>query len=301
MVGDGRGRTTERGLYFAVVCLILLSATGCTTATYNAIVPETGMERIRNVSYGPRDRQKLDVYRPRDMASTRPVVIFVHGGSWNKGSKDKYYFVARSLVDGGYVAVLPNYRLIPTARYPAFVKDTARAVSWTFENIDQYGGRSSSIFIMGHSAGAYNAAMVAYDDRYLQKFGIDNSRLRGFIGLAGLYDFLPLTHDHLRKVFGHVDDKQQTQPVHFVDPEDPEALLFHGTNDIIVDPVNSDRMNRVLNRKGPGGIFHFKHSQNHVYLLLSIGPYFRTDYNNLKLIKNFITDHLPDQPPGASK
>lgn len=286
-------RSIQFIVFFALLSFVgaVLNA-GCTTTTYNAFLSEEGMQRVRDVRYGPGNRHRLDVYRPTYTAPGTPVVIFVHGGAWNTGNKDMYFFAARSLVDQGYVAVLPNYRLFPTVSYPAFVEDTARAVAWTLENIHKYSGDPGKVFLMGHSAGAYNAAMVAYKDSLLEKFNVDNSKLRGFIGLAGLYDFLPVNHKHVHKVFGSEKLSVRTQPVNFVDSDDPEALLLHGKNDVIVDPKNSYKMNSALKRNGVESKLKSMNSLNHVYLILSVGPYFRTDYSSLDVIDKYIEEQL---------
>lgn len=275
-------------LFLLLIGFFLLS--GCSTYTYNALLTEDNLDVTRDVDYGSRDRQRLDIYRPTNVKKPRPVVVFIHGGAWNSGDKQQYFFVARALVNQDYVVVIPNYRLLPEATFPDFVWDTARAVRWTMRNVDDYAGDSDSIYLMGHSAGAYNAAMVSYDDRYLRNVGNSNDSIKGFIGLAGLYDFQTSEDEHLRKVFREPPEKE-FRPVDVVDPEDPPALLFHGTRDQILDPKNSRQMAKTMQNRGPWVRYIEKEGLDHVDMLLTIGPYFHPDYDVLSRINQFIRNH----------
>jgi dipeptidyl aminopeptidase/acylaminoacyl peptidase len=100
---------------------------------------------------------------------------------------------------------------------------------------------------MGHSAGAYNAAMLALDERWL---GADRSAVRGLVGLAGPYDFLPLDIPVTIAAFGQERDLAQTQPISFASPGDPPALLLHGALDTTAYPRNSERLASLLRAAG---------------------------------------------------
>jgi acetyl esterase/lipase len=157
-------------------------------------------------------------------------VVFIHGGSWQTGSKSQYRFVGSALAEQGYLAVVPNYRLSPDVPFPVFVADAARAVAWTLRNIGQYGGDPRRVFVMGHSAGAHIAMLVALDRRYLAAAGASADDLRGAIGLSGPYDFA-IDSDLLRSVFGAAPEPRATQPVEYVRGDAPPLLLIHGTDD----------------------------------------------------------------------
>jgi acetyl esterase/lipase len=103
---------------------------------------------------------------------------------------------------------------------------------------------------MGHSAGAYNAAMLALDARYLESAQAERSRIRGWIGLAGPYDFLPLEGQITRAVFGYPNTSKETQPIQFASKDDPPALLVTGSADQTVDPGNSERLAMRLRKVG---------------------------------------------------
>jgi acetyl esterase/lipase len=191
-----------------------------------------GAVLAERVSYGPSDKQYLSVYTPKDpVAEPLPVIVFVHGGSWNKGDPENYGFIGRAFAPEGFVVVLAAYRLHPEAVYPAMIEDTAAAIAWTQANIAKHGGDPSRIIISGHSAGAYNVAMTALEARWLAEAGGSAEQIAGVVGLAGPYDFYPFDSDSTRASFGHVAQGEVTQPVTHVRDDAPPKLLVHGEAD----------------------------------------------------------------------
>ena len=203
----------------------------------------------RDVPYAKGARRMLDICRPRT-AVAAPVVVFFYGGGWRSGNKRLYRYVARALARRGYVAVLPDYRIYPEVRYPDFLDDGAGAVRWAKDNVAAFGGDPQRIFLMGHSAGAHIAAMLAVDPVWLRKIGLVPGRdIAGLIGLAGPYDFLPLRDEMLKIIFGGAD-RLETQPICHVAPGAPPALLLTGDADDVVDPGNSTRFAERLRAAG---------------------------------------------------
>ncbi|HSN72271.1 MAG TPA: alpha/beta hydrolase, partial [Steroidobacteraceae bacterium] len=230
----------------------------------------------------------LDVYRPVDENGPRPVVVFWHGGGWDNGSKDQYLFVGEALVSLGYVAVVPSYRLYPNVQFPAFVDDAATAVAWVRKNIERYGGDPDQLWLMGHSAGAHIAALLAFDERYLAAAGVPRCALSGFIGLAGPYDFLPFGSDRLRAIFAPAAEPELTQPVTFVDGSEPPALLLHGEQDERVLPRNSRRLATRIREQG-GTVFESYYPDlDHAGIVASLTRYFRDDREVLERVGEFI-------------
>jgi acetyl esterase/lipase len=203
----------------------------------------------RDIPYAQGARHTLDICRPRGAAAA-PVVVFFYGGGWRSGSKRLYRYVARALARRGYVAVLPDYRIYPEVRYPDFLDDGAGAVRWTMDNVAGFGGDPRKIFLMGHSAGAHIAAMLAVDPVWLRKTGLVPGRdIAGLIGLAGPYDFLPLRDETLKIIFGGAD-RPETQPICHVAPGAPAVLLLTGDADDVVDAGNSIRFAERLRAAG---------------------------------------------------
>ncbi|WP_306437082.1 alpha/beta hydrolase [Bordetella genomosp. 9] len=213
----------------------------------NAFVPDNdGVRVIANMHYGTDPRQSMDVYVPRDVAAP-PVVVFFYGGSWSGGSRAQYRFVGDALATRGILAVVADYRVYPLVTYPAFVEDAAAVVAWTLRNISTYGGDPRRVFVAGHSAGAYNAAMVALDPRWLGKAGATPAMLAGWIGIAGPYDFLPIVDEDIKPIFAFPNTPPDSQPLAYVSPSAPPTLLIAGTSDRVVDPVrNTDRLADAL-------------------------------------------------------
>ncbi len=217
--------------------------------TFNTLVPKDGGSRelASDLAYGDHPRQQLDIYAPVGGGENLPVIVFFYGGSWNSGTRHGYDFAGRALAAQGFVVVMPDYRLVPEVRFPGFVEDAAMAVRWARANVADYGGDPSRIVLSGHSAGAYNAAMLAYDERWL---GEDRASIRGFVGLAGPYDFLPLDTDSTRAAFGEWPELPETQPVNWAGAGDPPALLLHGSEDTTVKPRNATALQALLAEAG---------------------------------------------------
>ena len=219
--------------------------------TFNALVPkDPGVQQVaRDQSFGPGPRQSLDVYAPKGTAAEArlPIIVFFYGGSWSSGDKAGYAFAGRALAAQGFVVAIPDYRLVPGVRYPAFLEDGAAAVRWVRANAARLGGDPDRIVLAGHSAGAYNAAMLAFDPRWL---GEDRRAVRGFAGMAGPYDFLPLDGPITRAAFGGTGDLPSTQPVNFASADDPPALLMVAGEDTLVYPRNSTNMAAALRKSG---------------------------------------------------
>ena len=198
------------------------------------------MEITRSIQYRQGSRGTLDVYRPR-AAAPAPIVVFFYGGSWQGGTKTLYRFLGTALARRGYVAVVPDYRVYPEVRFPEFLQDGALAVRWSVDNAAWFGGDRSKLFLMGHSAGAYIAAMLAIDRRWLHSAGLDpTDDVSGLIGIAGPYDFLPLRDETLKIIFGGAN-QPATQPITHVSAGAPPALLLTGATDRVVDPGNAPR------------------------------------------------------------
>lgn len=224
-------------LLLLLTTLILGLLAGCSPLkVLNALSPSGGVIKTRGIAYGSDPRQQLDIYQPKDAAPGVPVVVFFYGGSWNSGSRADYGFVGEALASRGMVVVLADYRLYPQVRYPAFLEDGAAAVAWTHEHIAGYGANPQRLYVMGHSSGAYNAAMLALDPSLLAAVGLSPAVIKGWIGLAGPYDFLPIANQAVRPVFFYPDSPPDSQPINHVSRGAPPALLMASNDDTLVNP-----------------------------------------------------------------
>ena len=207
----------------------------------NVLLPRRGWRAQTGIAYGRGPRRMLDVYRP-DTNGAGPVAVFFYGGSWQSGERSLYPFVGASLAARGIVAVIPDYTLFPDARYPAFLDDAAHAVRFVRDHAREWGGDPRNLVLMGHSAGAYIGAMLAFDSRWLDQVGLTAARdLAGIVGLAGPYDFLPIVDPVLQEIFGG-PDRIETQPIRYVTANAPPALLIAPRRDKVVSPGNTKRL-----------------------------------------------------------
>ena len=214
--------------------------------------------------------------------------MFFYGGSWKMGSKAMYPFVAATLARQGNVVIVPDYRLYPQVRFPAFLQDCASATAWSFAHLGQIGGDPARLFLMGHSAGAYNAIMLALNPQYLAAAGTSRARLAGAIGLAGPYDFKPMEDADVAAVFAPVGDAAAGQPISFADGHAPPLLLLDGSADTIVKPRNTLAL--AARERAAGGQVEDRiyPGVGHIGMVIAIAPLFQGKAPVLKDVERFI-------------
>jgi len=211
--------------------------------------------------------------------------VFFYGGSWNSGTRAGYAFVGRALAAQGFMTIIPDYRLVPAVEYPSFVQDGAAAVRWSATHAGNYGGNGRSIVLMGHSAGAYIAAMLAVDPRWL---GDTRAVVKGLVGLAGPYDFAPFNVDASRAAFGRFPKPAETQPVTWAGAGDPPALLLYGADDKVVEPRNSLALAAKLRDGGVAAELRSSPKLGHVGILLALSRPFRGRASVLQEVTGFV-------------
>jgi len=223
-------------------------------------------------------------------SSNAPVIVFFYGGSWRRGDRERYRFVGQALSSLGYLTVIPDYRLYPEVQFPAFVEDGAASVAWILQNIPQ---SENGIVLIGHSAGAHLAALIALDSRYLQEKNVSQNNIVGMIGLAGPYAFEPEQYRRFRPIFANAEPVELSQPVSYARGDSPPLLLLHGTDDRIVLPLHSQLLQERMNsedgrvkRLELEGVGHFG-----IVLALS-EPFAYLAPNLLPSIENFIQKQM---------
>ncbi|HUN98057.1 MAG TPA: alpha/beta hydrolase [Bradyrhizobium sp.] len=269
---------------------LLLSACSPAALLNTLLVPSSGYSIKRDIAYGADPRQKLDIYIPDGLRAPAPVILFIYGGSWQMGSKDIYKFFGQAFASRGIVTVVADYRLYPQVKYPAFVQDTALAFKFVHDNIAAYGGDPAKLFLAGHSAGAYNVVMLDSDLHYLKEVGADPAWIRGVIGIAGPYDFLPLKDPKLIDIFGG-DRVAATQPINYIDGKRAPMLLAYGTADQTVRPTNSINMAAKLRSFGSEVEVKEYPGISHIGIILSLAPGFRGNTSLRDDITQFVMTH----------
>lgn len=262
-----------------ILCATLLASaiTGCSGLLFSGMNSLSGDSRLRTttgVAFDPAHSLELDVFAPQD-ARAAPVVVFFYGGYWRNGERREYRWVGEALARGGVVAVLPDYRKFPTVGLDGFMTDAASAVAWTRAHVAEHGGDPTRIVLMGHSAGAHLAALLATDARWLRPHQIMPKDLCGVVGLAGPYDFLPLTGANLIEIFGTERAEQlRSQPTQFVDGDEPPMLLQHGAADTTVGLHNPENLARALKAAGVEAQVRIYPEVKHVGILLALSGRF---------------------------
>jgi acetyl esterase/lipase len=226
-----------------VLLLLALGLAACAPVrVLNAVASASPGHVVEpGVAYGPLARQRLDLYTPASAPPPGgwPVVVFFYGGSWNSGERADYRFVGAALAARGVLTLVADYRLYPEVRYPDFLRDSALALAWGLADAARLGGNPRRVFVMGHSAGGYNAAMLALDPRWLAAAGRRPQDLAGWIGLAGPYDFFPTENPDAQPVFFHPNYPAQAQPIEFGATQGVPAFLGAPQNDRVVSPTRS--------------------------------------------------------------
>ena len=257
------------GLLFVLAACFSLTA--CSSLDFINRVSEVPENKPTTISYGASPRQKIDVYQPVESrraitaiaqattsviseaqaatVAARPLVIFFYGGSWNSGAREDYRFLARAFNDLGYVVAIPDYRLTPEVIYPEFLRDSAAAVSTLIKRAGEFGADPNRVVLAGHSAGAYNAAMLAMDPRWMP--AADRKKIRGLIGLALPADFLPIRVPTVQRTFDWPNTPRDTQPIEHVRKDNPPTLLIIAAGDRLVDPeTNSFALAKRMQEAG---------------------------------------------------
>lgn len=234
------------------------------------------VRKYADIPYADREGAKLDIYRPEEIteATPAPVVMFIYGGGWAAGDKFEYEFVGRAFAANGYIAVIADYRKYPEVTYPQFLEDNAAAMKWIEDNISQYAGDPNRFFLAGHSAGAYNAVMLALDQSFRREYNV-TMPIRAVAGISGPYNFYPFEYDEVRRVFGKAPNPEGTQPMNLVTSDAPPMLLVSGTSDPIVRMQNSTAFANKLRAQGIWVTEKFYEGFGHMEPVIALGALWR--------------------------
>lgn len=264
-------------IFLSLISIIVLSAllVSCSpTAVLNSSLSSGHFVAKLNIPYGNASLQKLDVYTPTTTISPtqgrdKPVLVFVYGGAWKSGDKKDFKFVAHAFTQAGYRVVIPNYRLFPAVKFPAFVNDVADAIAYMEQNANTLvGGLSQGMILMGHSAGAHTAALLTTDRSYFQRRNI-TTPLKALVALAGPYDLI-MDHPEVVPVFQPIADERIAKPVRLVYQGMPPVLLLHGLNDKRVKPFHTQNFVQALQQAGVPYEVKFYKGVSHVPIVSSI-------------------------------
>jgi acetyl esterase/lipase len=240
----------------------------------DAVTPSAGYTLAAGLAYGPSQRHLLDIYAPLagGAAGPPPVVLFLYGGSWRNGSRAQYRFVGAWLARAGFVAAVADYRLFPEVRFPGFVEDCAAALAFLGRHAGQHGGDPGRLFLMGHSAGAHMAMLLAIEPAYLVGAGADPDRLAGVVGISGPYDHDFGTVRWLADVFPDDWSRRAARVADRARSGTPPVFLANGMADSLVPARNAVVMAERLRQKGNPVALRLYDGAGHGDILLGFVP-----------------------------
>ena len=227
---------------------------------------------IENVPYADTDnpRQQIDLFLPRQQLDDKPlpIVAFIHGGGWRKGSRRSgLNFIGPIVQTRKYIGASIGYRLTDEAIWPAQIHDCKAAIRWLRANAGMYGGDSNKIVVAGSSAGGHLVALlgtsgdVAELEGDLGDWGEKSSRVNGVINFFGPSNFTSMGGWHNNPdspesillggpVQENMDTARSASPITYVTKDDPPFLTIHGTNDALVPFEQSVELTDSLQKAG---------------------------------------------------
>jgi len=277
---------------WALAAMLIATLGGCKDVFFAAINSTESPRNVavhKNLEFDAANRLDADVYAPAN-ADGAPVVVFFYGGSWESGKRRWYGYVGKTLANNGIVTVIPDYRKYPDVQFPAFVEDAANAVRWAHDHAPEFGGDPQRLYVMGHSAGGHIAALLACDPKYLVAVGMQTRDLAGMIGLAGAYAFLPFVEEE-PEIFGASETSQyDSQPINFINGNEPPMLLLQGNDDDEVEPSNAIAMAKKARAAGSSVELKLYPGVGHASILLSLARNHKTNAHTLDDILAFIRE-----------
>ena len=257
-------------------------------ALYSTLTAERDIATSTGIPYGKLNRQRLDVYEPANGAKLAPIILFIYGGSWTSGERAIYGFVGAALATRGLTTVIPDYRLAPEVEFPAFVEDAGEAYSWVARTLSAACGERRPIVVMGHSAGAHIAALLALDRSYLSRAAPQYPGPAGLIGLAGPYGFDPTTWPSTKSIFSSAASRpDQARPIAFASSKAPPSLLIHGQADDVVKIAASQNLFNALKTAGADAQKIEYAGVGHIGLILTLSQPFRWRADTLESVVHF--------------
>ena len=214
----------------------------------NYLTPKDTFEKEEHLAYGLKARNRLDLYRTKNPKKQKPLIVFVHGGSWQHGNKRDYLFIGETFAREGFDVAVINYQLAPENIFPAFVDDLAQAIHYLNQNKVKLNISTDNMILMGHSAGAFNVMSVVYSAQS-QNFKYKD-QIKAIVGLAGPYHFDYVGDPLSEHAFDHKISYQQVMPYYFIEPNQIKHYLLVAEQDQVVERKNTLDLDIALRQKG---------------------------------------------------
>ena len=242
-------------------------------------------------------KHRLDLYLPGG-GKKWPVLVFVHGGGWNWGDKSQkiagaelYANIGRLFASRGIGTAVINYRLLPHVFWKDQIADVARAVSWVYRHIGEYGGDPKSLFLSGHSAGGQLVTRLALDPEPLRVLGLSRAVIRGVIPVSAVGLEITDARDdgYYAERFRNGDTtgswKREISLLRFVDAKAPPFLILYAGAEPPSIQRQSERLIKTLYAAGvPTEVLVIPH-RDHIQILLTLS---RPDKTSAPAMTDFI-------------
>ncbi|MEG1855996.1 MAG: alpha/beta hydrolase [Acinetobacter sp.] len=256
----------------------------------NRLTPRTGYTLHKNIAYGLKARQRLDIFCSTRPRSQRPLIVFVHGGAWLHGDKKDYRFVGEAFAKEGYDVAIINYHLAPEYIFPSYIDDLSLALNYLTQHQLKLKIQAEQIILMGHSAGAFNIMSALY---HPQPYSLKSrEKIRAVVGLCGPYHFDYKDDPLCADAFDQSVSYQHVMPYYFVEPNNIKHYLFTASNDQVVAKTNAIDFDHILKKKG-------NHSQmisiprtGHISILGSVSSLFSRYFQTKKQILHVLNEAL---------
>lgn len=269
---------------FSIVFSAALTLAACAPVNIlNALTPSSSFTKAADVSYGPLDRQALDIYKADNPKPGAPILVFTHGGSWDSGSKKIYKFFAEGFTREGYTVAVPNYRLYPEARFPDMIVDTTKAIKFVADSYPD-----TPLVVMGHSAGAYNTLMAVMNPQFAKAENLNTcARIAGVVAIAPPTGIIPLKEEPYITIFPDRFTSKDA-PLNQTENTIPPMLLVHGLDDKTVYPQNSQKLAELINARGGDATVKTYAGLSHIDVIKVISKHFDGDANVKPDVIDFI-------------
>lgn len=285
------GRMTIVRLWL-IACTYLLLAQCGPVDVLNAVTPDKSIASVETIAFASGPRQSLDLYTPKTPKDGAPIIVFIYGGSWDTGAKEDYKFAAEAFTSAGYSVAVPDYRLYPDVVYPAFIEDVAMAASWTAQ---RFPGRP--LALIGHSAGAHSALMLALETPFLQNQGVERCQtIAAAVGLSGPYGALPLKREPFITIFPERMTGQDA-PLNNVSAKTPPIFLATGLKDTKVLPANTISLADELEEAGADVTLTPYRDLDHVDTVKLLADFFADESSLRSDVLGFLEQHSSTKAP----
>lgn len=256
----------------------------------NYLTPKDTFEKEEHLAYGLKARNRLDLYRSKNPKKQKPLIVFVHGGSWQHGNKRDYLFIGETFAREGFDVAVINYQLAPENIFPAFVDDLAQAIHYLNQNKVKLNISTDNMILMGHSAGAFNVMSVVYSAQS-QNFKYKD-QIKAIVGLAGPYHFDYVGDPLSEHAFDHKISYQQVMPYYFIEPNHIKHYLLVAEQDQVVERKNALDLDIALRQKGNHSHIAVIPKTGHITIVATLASLMSHYFKTKRTILHFLEEAL---------